>query len=69
MSRHFTPVSVGGGQWNNHYAVRGNGEARILGADMGLSWDQADRLCDILEGVRQRALDLEFPNSRREKAA
>lgn len=69
MSRYFTTVPANGGQWNNHYAIRGNGESRILCADMRLTWDQADRLCDVLEGVRQRALDLEFPTSRKERAA
>lgn len=59
MSRFYHPVPARGGQHNNHYAIRGEGahRHRLLCADLGLSWDQADRLCDILEAVREHALE------------
>jgi hypothetical protein len=69
VRRRYRAVSAFGGQFNNHYAIRETDSKRLLCADLKLTWDQADRLCDILEDVRQHALDLEFPNSRREKAA
>lgn len=53
--RFYRPVSVAGGQFADHYAVR-DGDRRILCADLKLTWDQADRLCDAFEQVRQRAM-------------
>lgn len=59
MSRFYEPVAATGGLFSNHFAVRGKGghHNRILGADMRMTWDQADRLCDLLEQVRQYALN------------
>jgi hypothetical protein len=56
--RFYHPVPASGGQFNDHYAIRGEGghRHRLLCTDLGLSWDQADRLCDVLEEVRDHAL-------------
>jgi hypothetical protein len=56
--RFYQPVPVSGGQFNNRFAIRGDGghRHRLLCADLNLSWDQADRLCDVLEQVREYAL-------------
>lgn len=69
-SRFYRPVSAGGGQFNRHYCIRA-GDGRQLCADMGLSWDQADQLCDVLEAERakQRSLALPVPNDTQEEAA
>lgn len=58
MNRFYQPVPASGGQFNEHYAVRGQGghHHRLLCADLKLTWDQADRLCDVLERVRECAL-------------
>lgn len=63
--RFYQPVPISsdcnrgyGGRDHNHYAVRGRGghHNRVLARDFGLTWDQADRLCDLLEEVRRYAL-------------
>jgi hypothetical protein len=58
--RFFRPVAASGGQFNRQFCIR-DGDGRQLCADMGLTWDQADHLCDVLEGVRQRSLTLPMP--------
>jgi hypothetical protein len=68
MMRAYNPVPVGCGQFNDHYAIREDGTRRLLCAEMRLSWDQADRLCDIFDGVRQRALNLDLPRQRSDAA-
>jgi hypothetical protein len=57
--RFYNPVPASGGQWNQSYGIRGEGghRHRVFCTDMGLTWDQADRLCDVLEQVRQYALE------------
>lgn len=64
IERFYRPVAAVGGQFSNHYAIRETHSHRTLCADMGLTFDQADRLCDVLEGVRQRSLDLELTRQR-----
>lgn len=55
-ARFYQPVAAGCGCFIKHFAVRGGGRRFCEG--MHLSWDQADRLCDIFEDVRQSALEL-----------
>lgn len=55
--RFYRPVPASGGQFSQHYAIRAEGEHRLLCLDLKLTWDQADRLCDVFESVRQRALE------------
>lgn len=61
--RFYEPVAVSGGQWLGRYGIRGKGghRSRILCADLRLTWDQADRLCDVLEEVREYALEDSHP--------
>ena len=54
--RFYRPVAVAGGQFADHYAIRGDGDGRLLCAELKLTRDQADRLCDVLEEVRASAL-------------
>jgi Spy/CpxP family protein refolding chaperone len=56
MSRFYEVVPAGGGQFNRHYAIRPVGEHRMLCTNMNLTWDQADRLCDVMDAERQRNL-------------
>jgi hypothetical protein len=57
--RFYEPVPISGGQFANHYGIRGHDghRHRVLCADLNLGWDQADRLCDILEEVREYAIE------------
>lgn len=67
--RLYEPVSVAGGQFSNRYAVRDCETRKTYCADFSLTWDQADRLCDVFSEIRQRALDLDLPRQRKAKAA
>lgn len=55
--RFYRPVPASGGQFAQHYAIRAEGQHRLLCTDLNLTWDQADRLCDVFEEVRRKALD------------
>jgi hypothetical protein len=69
VSRFFEPVPVIGGQHPRQFCIR-DGERRRLCEDLGLSWDQADRLCHVLEGVRERAQrELRLPDPPPEQRA
>lgn len=65
MSRFYEPVAIrnnlnADGDYLDHYGVRaqsGGQHHRIMGSQLGLDWDRADRLCDILEDVRRLALE------------
>jgi len=67
VHRAYRPAPVSGGQFADRYAVRTE-DGRLLCADLKLTRDQADHLCDVLEQERQRALDPDLPRQR-EKAA
>lgn len=56
--RFYNVVPVSGGQFGQRFAIRGEGghRHRLLGADLNLTWDEADRLCELLEEVREYAL-------------
>jgi hypothetical protein len=56
IHRVFTPVSAEGGQFNNRYVIRGPGRREFCHG-LNLTWDQADRLCDVFEEIRANALD------------
>lgn len=70
----FQPYSLTGSNPNGysreHYAVRFGGcGGRVIGREWGLTSDQAQDLCWLLQeafdlGAKRRALDLEFPKSR-----
>jgi hypothetical protein len=64
MARYYEPVAISssadgnGHSRSDHYGVRarnGGLHHRVMARDLRLTWDSADRLCDILEDVRRDA--------------
>jgi len=70
MIRCFETVAAGCGRFNRHFAVRDLRDRRIYCADLNLTWDQADRLCDAFDGfiAKQRSLSLPMPAPESEAA-
>lgn len=66
MARYYEPVAISssadgyGRSRSDHYGVRGtNGgqHHRVMARDLRLTWDSADRLCDLLDEVRRVAIE------------
>jgi hypothetical protein len=64
--RFYEPVPISssadsyGHSRSDRYGVRarnGGHHHRVMARELGLTWDRADRLCDLLEEVRQLALE------------
>jgi hypothetical protein len=48
----YVPAPVSGGKFADHYAVRHVDSGRLLCVELGLTRDQSDLLCDVLEAER-----------------
>ena len=59
--RLYEPIAARGGRHNDHFAVRDRQSRKIYCADLQLGWDQAARLCDVFEEIRQRSRPLTQP--------